>query len=147
MKGTAALDNSNQHVHPKAPKELLVEDVNLSDLVMIESNYHMALKESSTMKQQMQRMAQRLQACERQNKVLKANISSLYKTAKAEIDRKGGQISELRRELDDLILRRNRSASAHGASISRSRSTDSTKTTSELFRSVGSNILINEYKY
>lgn len=41
------------------------------------------------------------------NTVLKANISTLYRTAKAEIQRKNDRISELQSELDDLIFRRN----------------------------------------
>lgn len=42
----------------------------------------------------------------RANGILKANISTLYRTAKAEIARKNARISELQSELDDLIFKR-----------------------------------------
>lgn len=42
----------------------------------------------------------------RANGILKANISTLYRTAKAEIERKDARISELQSELDDLIFKR-----------------------------------------
>lgn len=42
----------------------------------------------------------------RANGILKANISTLYRTAKAEIERKNARISELQSELDDLIFKR-----------------------------------------
>lgn len=40
------------------------------------------------------------------NNVLKANISTLYRTAKAEIARKNERILELQNELDNLIFKR-----------------------------------------
>ncbi|GLV37769.1 hypothetical protein CBL_06529 [Carabus blaptoides fortunei] len=40
------------------------------------------------------------------NKNLKVNISELYKTAKAEIERKSRQLADLRREVDDTLFRR-----------------------------------------
>lgn len=42
----------------------------------------------------------------RTNGILKANISTLYRTAKAEISRKNDRISELQSELDNLIFKR-----------------------------------------
>lgn len=42
----------------------------------------------------------------RANTILKANISTLYRTAKAEIARKDDRIAELQSELDDLIFKR-----------------------------------------
>lgn len=42
----------------------------------------------------------------KRNQTLKANISTLYKTAKAEIDRKDKRISALQSQLDDLIFKR-----------------------------------------
>lgn len=42
----------------------------------------------------------------RANGILKANISTLYRTAKAEIERKNARITELQSELDDLIFKR-----------------------------------------
>lgn len=40
------------------------------------------------------------------NTILKANISTLYRTARAEIARKDERISELQSELDNLIFKR-----------------------------------------
>lgn len=42
------------------------------------------------------------------NIILKANISTLYRTARAEIARKNERISELQSELDDLLFKRMR---------------------------------------
>lgn len=42
----------------------------------------------------------------RANGILKANISTLYRTARAEIARKDERIRDLQAELDDLIFRR-----------------------------------------
>lgn len=42
----------------------------------------------------------------RANGILKANISTLYRTARAEISRKNDRIAELQSELDDLIFKR-----------------------------------------
>lgn len=43
------------------------------------------------------------------NTILKANISTLYRTARAEIARKDERISELQSELDNLIFKRTKS--------------------------------------
>lgn len=40
------------------------------------------------------------------NNILKANISTLYRTARAEIARKDERIRDLQSELDNLIFRR-----------------------------------------
>lgn len=42
----------------------------------------------------------------RANGILKANISTLYRTAKAEIARKNDRITELQSELDNLLFKR-----------------------------------------
>lgn len=43
----------------------------------------------------------------RTNTILKANISTLFRTARAEMLRKNERIAELQSELDNLIFRRN----------------------------------------
>lgn len=53
-----------------------------------------------------QRLKSSEEALLKENRLLKANISSLYKSALSEIRRKDHQISELRNQLDDIILRR-----------------------------------------
>jgi len=78
----------------------------ISDIAIIEDKYEDVLKQVNEVKAELKLANRKNQVYERENKILKANISSLYKTAKAEIDRKRDQITELRRELDDLILRR-----------------------------------------
>jgi len=47
----------------------------------------------------------------RTNGILKANISTLYRTARAEIARKNDRISELQSELDNLLFKRMNRAS------------------------------------
>ena len=51
----------------------------------------------------------------RTNGILKANISTLYRTARAEIARKNERISELQAQLDDLLFKRMNRASQSGA--------------------------------
>jgi len=73
------------------------------------------LHENDGLKRKLNVFGANYKKLELQNRILKANISSLYKTAKSEIERKNNQIAELRNQLDDLILRRARNAqSSHG---------------------------------
>lgn len=48
------------------------------------------------------------------NTILKANISTLFRTAKAEIARKDQRIAELQSELDDLIFKRMKTSQKRG---------------------------------
>lgn len=52
----------------------------------------------------------------RTNGILKANISTLYRTARAEIARKNDRITELQSELDSLLFKRMNKASQSGSS-------------------------------
>lgn len=52
---------------------------------------------------------------ERTIAVLRNNISSLYKTAKLELERRSAELAEVRREYDTLIFRRRTSQAAAGA--------------------------------
>lgn len=61
----------------------------------------------------------------KQNDILKANISSLFKTAVAEIDRKNTQLKELQTRLDDIVLRRHRNHQERDHYDRRSHSVDS----------------------
>lgn len=45
--------------------------------------------------------------------LLELRISEIYKTAKAEIERKDRRIRELNQEKDDVLFRRNRSANQY----------------------------------
>jgi hypothetical protein len=59
------------------------------------------------------------------NGILKANISTLYRTARAEIARKNDRISELQSSLDDLLFKRmNQRASQNGSRHSSSAATN-----------------------
>jgi hypothetical protein len=137
----AAQTVDNTHVTDSTMKKVMTVngDENLGDLVIMEKTYQIALKENCSMKEAIQKMGERVTRCETENRVLKANISSLYKTAKAEIERKTAQNAELRRELDNLILRRNQASSSRVSSSpdsrSRSRDTSSSNATSSRSRS------------
>ena len=83
-------------------------DYGLLDEVIIEQEQLTSKKEREELKQKYEDASKRLTYLEKENRILKANISSLFKTAVAEIERKNYQNNELRKELDDLILRRNK---------------------------------------
>ena len=87
-----------------------MDDFDLFDESIIEKQFSSIEEENRKLKEKMDQMKQRQNLLEKENRILKANISSLYKTAIAEVDRKNSQINELRSELDDLILRRDRRA-------------------------------------
>lgn len=54
----------------------------------------------------MEEMEKKLEELTRTNSILKANISTLYRTARAEFARKDDRIAQLQSELDDLIFKR-----------------------------------------
>lgn len=60
----------------------------------------------STLQQEKDRLIEAMQILTTEQNNLKKNISSLYLTAKTEIDRKNRVINELRMELEDLKFRR-----------------------------------------
>jgi hypothetical protein len=86
----------------------LDEEFDYLDEVIIEKEELSTKKERDELKQKYEEVSVRRTFLEKENRILKANISSLFKTAVAEIERKNSQISELRKELDDLILRRHK---------------------------------------
>lgn len=79
----------------------------LNDVSIIEEKLNQINQQNSKLIKDNEMLKEKLANCEQQNKVLRTNISSLYKTAKAEIMRKKREIQELRMELDDLIFKRN----------------------------------------
>ena len=87
-----------------------MDDLDLFDESIIEKQFSTMEEENRSLKEKLGQMSKRQSVLEKENRILKANISSLYKTAIAEVDRKNCQINELRSELDDLILRRQRRA-------------------------------------
>lgn len=54
----------------------------------------------------------------RANGILKANISTLYRTARAEIARKNDRISELQSSLDDILFKRMNHRAVQSGSLS-----------------------------
>ncbi|XKL63645.1 hypothetical protein PGB90_006009 [Kerria lacca] len=67
-----------------------------------------------------------LSCCERQNKdlsktneILLTNISSLYRTAKKETERKDNMIRDLRQEIDDIVFRRRKIVDDNNSSLLR----------------------------
>ncbi|RWS15942.1 CASP8-associated protein 2-like protein [Dinothrombium tinctorium] len=79
--------------------------VSLSDACLIESSFEKLRTENERLVVNIGDLSAKLAKKEKENRVLKANISSLYKTAKAEMERKNNEIGELRRNLDSLIFR------------------------------------------
>ncbi|KAJ9573626.1 hypothetical protein L9F63_008967, partial [Diploptera punctata] len=67
--------------------------------------HHLQVK---SLKEQLEKSLKKNSELESICKALGTNISSLYKTASAEIERKDRMISELRKEKDNIVFRRNR---------------------------------------
>lgn len=82
----------------------------LFDFAIVEKNYDSVVDQNKKLELNYRTIAAEKVRLEKENRILKANISSLYKTAVAEIKRKDSQMADLRQQLDDLILRRHRSS-------------------------------------
>ena len=82
----------------------------LLDCAIVESNYDTLVDQNKKLELKYQKIVAEKIRLEKENRILKANISSLYKTAATEIKRKDSQMSDLRGQLDDLILRRHRAS-------------------------------------
>lgn len=87
-----------------------MDDFDLFDESIIEKKFSSIEEENRKLKEKVDELRKRQDRVEKENRILRANISSLYKTAIAEVDRKNSQINDLRSQLDDLILRRERRA-------------------------------------
>lgn len=81
----------------------------MNDASIFEDHQNKWLAEKTKLEKEIEDSRMVIEKCNKVNAILKANISSLYKTAKAEITRKDDMISELRKKLDDIIFRRNQS--------------------------------------
>ena len=85
-----------------------IDDANLIDIVLIEDCQKRLSFERDQIKNELNENKIKLAKLEKVNTILKANISSLFKTAKAELQRKNDRIAELTNKLDDFIFRRYR---------------------------------------
>ena len=92
----------------------------LFDFAIVESNYDSLVDQNKKLELKYQKTVADKVRLEKENRILKANISSLYKTAASEIQRKDSQMADLRGQLDDLILRRHRSSQGSHSSSSSS---------------------------
>ena len=81
-------------------------DLILSEITILEKSLHKTEDNNKSLVKQNIELRQQLKEKDKQLTVLKTNISSLFKTAKAEIERKKGEIHELREQLDSMIFRR-----------------------------------------
>lgn len=100
--------------------DLVVEDNNdqstskgdhnylLNDLVLMEDSQRNLIKEKKALEDELKNVRQDLEKLTKANKILKANISSLFKTAKAEMKRKDERIDELSEKVDQLISQKNK---------------------------------------
>jgi len=84
-----------------------------------------ANKQSIRQKEEYENILAQNANLKKQNDILKRNISSLFKTAVAEIDRKNTQLKELQTRLDDIVLRRHRNHQERDHYDRRSHSVDS----------------------
>ncbi|RWS21874.1 hypothetical protein B4U80_02457, partial [Leptotrombidium deliense] len=65
---------------------------NLSDVLIIEQSFEKLREEKLVLSRTVNELKEIILKRDKQNCILKANISSLYKTAKAEIERKNNEI-------------------------------------------------------
>jgi len=97
----------NEQVSTSSLDDTLRDEALLfSELNSVENEVKCLRKHNQTLAEQNAALKGNLAAKERQIKILKNNISSLYKTAKMELDRRCQEIADLRREYDSLIFRR-----------------------------------------
>ena len=78
----------------------------LAELIILEEKLLRLEEKCTALEREKEQKAKANLELNRTVTVLKTNISSLYKTAKTEIDRKGQQIKELQSELDSLKFRK-----------------------------------------
>ena len=83
-----------------------MDDFDLLDEAIITDQAEKFTDENKLLKDELVKAQEMNRKLQRENRVLKANISSLYKTAINEIERKSKQLAETQSRLDDLILRR-----------------------------------------
>ena len=85
-------------------------DHHLNELIDLESKFTSMKRKYQSLQAKTEQREQENQVLNKKVNVLKANISSLYKTAKSEIERKNQQIKDLQSEVDMLKFRRGRRA-------------------------------------
>ncbi|KAH9397742.1 hypothetical protein TYRP_004068 [Tyrophagus putrescentiae] len=78
---------------------------------------HLGSLETETLTTENEQLKATLATKERTIAVLRNNISSLYKTAKLELERRSAELAEVRREYDTLIFRRRTSQAAAGVGL------------------------------
>jgi len=81
-------------------------DLILSELSILEKILANTENQNKDLLKLNQQLKEELEKKDKQLFVLKTNISSLYKTAKAEIERKKREISELRESYDSIVFKR-----------------------------------------
>ncbi|XP_076357635.1 uncharacterized protein LOC143250657 [Tachypleus tridentatus] len=83
----------------------------------LSEQYDQLLQENKKISDEIDLLKTDKQNLQRQNLILKKNISSLFKTAKEEIARKNSEIHDLREKLDFLIFRRFRNNPNHQGTV------------------------------
>ena len=87
-----------------------MDDFDLLDEAIICDRTDSLVSENKKLRDELMKAKDFNSRLEKENRILKANISSLYKTALSEIERKTQQLSDVQTKLDDYILRRHRRA-------------------------------------
>lgn len=79
-------------------------DSYLNDIAILDTKLELSNKLHEETLESLRHAHKTIEKLERDNIILKKNISSLYKTAKAELDRKTSALAELQKKIDRLIL-------------------------------------------
>ena len=81
-------------------------DLILSEITILDNNLQKAQEINKTLQSKNEELMKQLEQKDKQLLILKRNISSLYKTAKAEISRHKRETDDLRSGFDSIIFRR-----------------------------------------
>lgn len=114
------LDNAKCGSRSANPSELFDEVHLYGELNTLEAKLEQLGSWNEKLRNENEELRKSATVKDKQIQVLKNNISSLYKTAKLEIDRKNEELANLRREYDSVVFRRisqhNQAESSHHSS-------------------------------
>lgn len=102
------VDDFEEYVNSSEVKcdDYVSNDLILNEISILETNLHKTQDMNKNLGSKNEELNKQLEIKDKQLLVLKRNISSLFKTAKAEIARHKREVDELRQELDSMIFRR-----------------------------------------
>ena len=89
-------------------------DGNLNEVSIVDDLNDKLERKNEKISKELEQVKEELARMTRINKILKTNISSLFKTAKAELERKNERIAQLTQQYDDLVFRRRKKSTNTG---------------------------------